>query len=106
MTWFYVSFASKAAGHLGSTVVEADTSKSALAVATMRGLNPGGEAMIVAIHLAREHFPDRVALRNRLASKAEPVAMGAISGGRRDDADYACEDCNAGRPHTHHRRPS
>lgn len=102
MSWFYISFATKA-GHRGSTVVEAADEKSAIAVATMRGLCPGGEAMIHQIPPEKVDHPDVVPLRYRLASKAELMARGAgATVGRLADASYVCEDCIAGRPHVHH----
>jgi hypothetical protein len=101
MIWFYISFASEA-GHLGSTVVEANDEDSALAIATKRGLNPGGEAMIVPVPAKFADKPGTVWMRYRLCSEAEMMAHGPVSHGRQKNATYVCELCNAGVSHTHH----
>jgi hypothetical protein len=94
--WFYISFARAKAdgGFLGGTVVQADDAPSALAEATRRGLNPGGEAQIVRVPDANINNPTVVALRNRLASKAEMLARGENRGGYHERAEVVCEDCN------------
>lgn len=92
--WFYISFANKKAGHLGSTVVAATGSAGALAEATSRGLNPGGEAMVVPVPPDRSDHPQLVFLRNRLANKAELLAAGGFNRGYHENADVICDDCN------------
>jgi hypothetical protein len=109
MTYFYISFATKA-GFRGATVVEAADSKSALTVATLRGLNPGGEAAILEVPPESESAPDLHAMKNRLVGEEEMLAMGGRKG--RDlpqeineawdhEISVVCELCNAGLPHRH-----
>jgi hypothetical protein len=94
--WFYISFARAKAdgGFLGGTVVQADDAPSALAEATRRGLNPGGEAQIIRVPDENIEQPTVVALRNRLASKAELLARGEHRGGYHERAQVVCDDCN------------
>lgn len=96
--WFYISFArpKSQGGFLGATVVQAEDAPGALAEATQRGLNPGGEAQIVPVPLERSDHPDIVAIRNRLADKAELIASrdGAVKGGYHENAVVVCGDCN------------
>lgn len=99
--WFYISFASHARGHLGSTVVEASDEKNAIGVATARGINPGGEAMIQRITKKQNKLPIIESLRYRLLSKEELKVQGAVRIGRLKSAAYACELCNTGVPHEH-----
>jgi hypothetical protein len=102
MSWFYISFArpKSQGGFLGGTVVQADDAAGALAEATRRGLNPGGEAQIIPVPPNRTEHPDLVALRNRLAGKAELLARGATVGAQHEAAEFVCDDCNPrnGRP--------
>jgi hypothetical protein len=93
---FYISFARAKAegGFLGGTVVEADDAPGALAEATRRGLNPGGEAQIVRVPDANVNAPTIRALHNRLASKAELLARGENRGGYHEHAEVVCDDCN------------
>ena len=46
MPWFYLSFASEH-GFLGACVVEAADGPEALKIASERGINPGGQVMIL-----------------------------------------------------------
>jgi hypothetical protein len=93
--WFYISFAKakKDGGHLGSTVVEAADAFGALAEATRRGLNPGGEAQIIPVPPEKTEHSQVVSLRNRLASKAELMA-GPTRSGYHQNSEVVCEDCN------------
>jgi hypothetical protein len=75
-------------------VVEADTEKYAIAVATARGINPGGEAMILPVNEDRMHLPIIQALKYRLLSADEMKAYGETEKGRPSDATYACDLCN------------
>jgi hypothetical protein len=95
-TWFYISFARAKAegGFLGGTVVQADDALSALTEATRRGLNPGGEAQIIRVPDANVENPTIVALRNRLASKAELSARGENRGGYHEAGEVVCKICN------------
>jgi hypothetical protein len=73
--YFYISFA---ADHfLGATVVQAQDEASALAEATRRGLNPGGEAAIIHVPPEARQNPDMLAMVNRLVGEDEMLAMGA-----------------------------
>jgi hypothetical protein len=94
--WWYISFARAKAegGFLGGTVVQADDAPGALAEATRRGLNPGGEAQIVRVPDANIENETIVALRNRLASKAELLARGEHRTGYHEHAEVVCADCN------------
>jgi hypothetical protein len=96
MTWFYISFAKakKDGGHLGSTVVEASDPDGALAEATRRGLNPGGEAQIIPVPARNNNHPEIVPLRNRLVSKAELARTGGIRGGYHKNSSVVCQECN------------
>jgi hypothetical protein len=109
MTYFYISFATDD-GFLGATVVEGTSPKDALAVATLRGLNPGGEAAILEVPPEYEFAPDVRAMKNRLVSEAEMLEMGAtkgrdlpqqISDAWDEEIEVVCEDCNASAPHRH-----
>jgi hypothetical protein len=93
ISWFYISFATRE-GHRGSTVVQAADAAGALVEANRRGLNPGGEAQIVPVPPANNEHPDIIPLRNRLASKAELMARGAIRGGYHENSEVVCEQCN------------
>ena len=95
MSWFYISFARAKAqgGFLGGTVVQASDPTGAIAEATRRGLNPGGEAQIVPVPPDRVDEPDLVAIRNRLATRAELTAQ-AHSHGYHENAEVVCDDCN------------
>lgn len=106
MTFFYISFATDA-GFLGATIVKADDEQDALVEASFLGLNPGGEAMILATPDEIKDQPDFEMLFNRLASRAEMTARG---GRRRADlpedmkkaldhaAEFVCVDCNVPGP--------
>ena len=105
MPYWYISFAMdrEHGGFRGATVVEARDPKSALASATLRGLNPGGEAAILKVPLQYEGDPDMLAMRDRLVGPKEMIARG----GRRladlppymkdrfeGEADFVCPTCN------------
>jgi hypothetical protein len=97
---WYISFAD-AEKFRGVTVVEASSAEEAFFVACERGLNPGGEAMILPVP---PPYPDD-ALRylNRLVDQDELVRDGAT---KRKDLDpqtlelvdshatRVCADCN------------
>lgn len=106
MTWWYISFAmsKKQGGFRGATVVEGKDAQSALANATMRGLNPGGEAAILEVYKEDEQKCDVLALRNTLLDKEQMLAMRAVRSGdmpkkikRRWEAAtvFVCSTCNA-----------
>lgn len=76
MSLFYLSFASERA-FLGATVVESATSSGALAEATRRGLNPGGEVAILMVPADQVSEPDVQAMRNRLLSERQMLELGA-----------------------------
>jgi hypothetical protein len=96
MSWFYISFAraKSEGGFLGGTVVQADDAPGALAEATRRGLNPGGEAQIIPVPDKSINQSTIVALRNRLASKAELLARGEHRTGYHERGEVVCKDCN------------
>ncbi len=75
MPMYYISFAT-AAAFLGATVVRADDAKSAIKEATLRGLNPGGEAMVVEVPPDVESAPDIAPLLNRLSEEDEILGRG------------------------------
>jgi hypothetical protein len=109
--YFYISFAADD-GFRGATVVKGRSAEDALKEATRRGLNPGGEAAILA-------FPPGAAEResdlrsasarpwrsmiNRLVGKEELIAAGAKRVGDlpgqlksrwEREAEIVCNDCN------------
>lgn len=76
MAIFYISFADDEAGFLGAVFVEGRDGGDALRVAHRRGINPGGEAMIVPLVL--ENLTDKHAdairrMQNRLLDRDELV---------------------------------
>ncbi len=100
MVYFYISFASKTA-FLGATVVKATDQKDAFHEACRRKLNPGGEAMIVAIPGSCP--PNMLAYLNRLVSETEIITDGGIilgnireevRDGLEKQAIKICESCN------------
>lgn len=110
MARWYISFATSIdmGGFRGATVVEADDEKGALAVATLRGLNPGGEAAILFVPPEAYGEPDMAVMLNRLVGKEEMLAMGAKRHGdlpqemqsRFDhEATFVCSCCNPPRFH-------
>lgn len=103
MSYWYISFATDETGFLGATVVQADNVNLAIAEATERGLNPGGEAAIFEVPDDAVNNPDVQALINRLANKAEMIAQGGKRLGDLSEevqatanimADVVCADCN------------
>ena len=103
MPFFYISFATDYE-FLGGTVVEAMDYEGALAEATRRGLNPGGEAAIVCVPPEAENNQDFLAIRDRLASSEEMMASGGLTHGDMTEEEQArffeqsvtiaCADCN------------
>jgi hypothetical protein len=102
MTYWYISFATDD-GFRGATVVAGSNPKSALANATLRGLNPGGEAAILEVLPEMEAESDMQAMINRLVGRNEMVERGAKRA--RDlpqemqdifdeEAEMVCADCN------------
>lgn len=105
MTYWYLSFALEKArgGFRGATVVEARDEMSALATATMRGLNPGGEVAILEVLPEEEDEPDIRQMLNRLVRREEMDAMGGrrhgdlpqyIQDAFEHEARFICEECN------------
>lgn len=99
---WYISFAASD-GFRGATVVEANDEKGAFSEATMRGLNPGGEAKILRIPDANYDTTDTRRMLNRLAGKLEMMAnggqrLGDLPSSVRERFDHdticVCEDCN------------
>lgn len=88
MTYFYISFATDA-GFRGATVVQANDDADALAVATAKGLNPGGEAAIIEVPPEAESEPDMQAMIDRLVGKEEMLAQG---GKRHGDCSEDIQD--------------
>jgi hypothetical protein len=102
VTYFFISFATHD-GFLGATIVRADDAQDALVEASFRGLNPGGEAMILEAPPEVEDAPDFKILLNRLASKSEMIAHGGRRKGDlesglkeaiEDAAEFVCAECN------------
>lgn len=102
MLW-YISFATQSA-FLGATIVEADSADDALAKTRRLGINPGGEAAIMALSASANEHPMTRFMMNRLCSKAEIESYGPIvrTGDMTDEqrevferaATIACDDCN------------
>lgn len=105
MTLFYISFATDA-GFRGATVVRAENEQDALVEASFRGLNPGGEALILGIPESEANNPDMVSMLNRLVGADEMRAQGAsklrdqplaIRERAQHEATFVCEIHNTGR---------
>lgn len=104
MTFWYLSFAEdRPGGFLGSTVVEGRTAEEAYFVATLLGLNPGGEVAILEIPREGENEPDMLAMKNRLIGREEAIALGGKRVGDlpeevqeiwEAEAEIICDDCN------------
>lgn len=75
MTLWYISFADKL-GFRGATVVKSASANGALATATARGLNPGGEAWIIPVPQDADADPGVLAMYNHLLSAQECAAIG------------------------------
>lgn len=101
---FYISFATDD-GFLGATVVSAINEEEALAKTTRLGLNPGGEAAIVAVppSMPSEGIAEMLTYENRLVGKAELFSNGAERVGDmtpehrhalREKTTFVCETCN------------
>ncbi len=110
MPYFYISFAMPKAegGFRGATVVEAGNAKSAIAAATLRGLNPGGEAAILEVQGEYEGSQEMLSMRNRLVSREELLRNGGARLGDipkymreifEDSATVVCSCCNPPRFH-------
>lgn len=109
MPLWYISFAMPKAqgGFRGATIVEAPSAEQALPAATLAGLNPGGEAVILPWPVDAD--PDEMALYlNRLATKREILDAGGkryadISKKKKASfnrlAIFACSCCNPPRVH-------
>lgn len=74
MPKFYLSFADDKSS-LGGTLVEAENSISAIQEVIRRGLNPGGEAMIIPVQ--EPCPPSLLGYLNRLVSQEELIKDGA-----------------------------
>lgn len=105
---FWISFADDQ-GCLGAVIIEAQNETFALAQATARGLNPGGEAAFVDItnpnglaeadRLGRNRFMPVSELRKRgykLVSEMSPEVQERFG-----KQLHVCDNCNAGIIHTH-----
>lgn len=100
MGLWYISFADED-GFRGATVVEAFSSQAALAVASERGLNPGGQAGILPV--PEPMPPLALSYLNRLVGEDELIRNGAkkhqdLPPERQNwfdrNADYICADHN------------
>jgi hypothetical protein len=105
MTFWYISCAmpKKQGGFRGATVVEAGNAETALAVATMRGLNPGGEAAILEVPAEYENTEEMASMLYRLIGSEEILHNGGVRAGdlpapmRRQferDVTFVCATCN------------
>jgi hypothetical protein len=99
MGLWYISFADDG-GFRGATVVEAKDAKSALAEATRRGINPGGEAKM----LPAPDIAEAKAMLNRLVLEDEMRALGHVKAKELAPdvadafdaaAEHVCQDCNS-----------
>lgn len=77
MTYWFISFAD-ADGFRGATVVEASSPPEALAEAARRGINPGGEAVLIPVLPGDQGDPIMKALTNRLVGSKEMDELGAV----------------------------
>lgn len=100
MPLWYISFAGEE-GFRGATVVEAQWAASALAEATQRGTNPGGEAKILEVPPRHEEEARRYL--NRLVPEAELIADGGtkqkdmppdIAEAFDEETTTICQSCN------------
>jgi hypothetical protein len=94
--YFYFSFASEK-GFLGAVVVEAEDTESAIAEVNRRGLNPGGEALILPFPEGSEGTEGLPV--NRLISREEIVdarRVGDLSEEEQSEIEgtRVCEECN------------
>lgn len=76
--WYYILFVVPKK-NLGATSVQATSIEDALAEATRRGLNPGGEALVIEVPTYMANDPDIVGCRNRLRLPEEAYAAGCKS---------------------------
>lgn len=102
---FYISFATDEA-FLGATVVSAPAPELAVRVATMLGLNPGGQAAVLpAFHpeMSQNSRDELASYKGRLVGADELMGNGARKLGEMSDdvqqgfasvATMVCEDCN------------
>jgi len=98
LTLFYLSFATNNEC-LGATVVEARNPTHALMLTHAKGINPGGEAMILEVPDDRIESDVTKACLNKLLSFEQLQAYGAVKlkdvlDFLKPDADFVCEDCN------------
>lgn len=75
MTHFYLSFV-KDEQFVGATIVEADDVEEAVTLAWRRGVNPGGEVMILKIPPKCLSDPGMDLCIGRLATRAELLGSG------------------------------
>lgn len=96
MARWYISFARSKAegGFIGATVVEASSAESALTVATLCDLNPGGEVAILMVPPEHYNAPNVLSMLNRLVGREEVIALGGVRLG-----DLLCSCCNPPRMH-------
>jgi hypothetical protein len=102
MLW-YISFATERA-FLGATIVEANTIEDALDETRRLGINPGGEAAMIALSDDAKPHPMTQFMMNRLRSKMEMATFGPLvrSGDMTAEereafegrATFVCNDCN------------
>lgn len=75
MPLFYISFAGDD-GFRGATVVGAENEGAACDEARKRGINPGGQAVIIKIPDEEETNPEVMSMLNRLIGKKELIDAG------------------------------
>lgn len=97
MPYFYLSFASDKAGFLAATIVEANSAATVVDVATAKGLNPGGEVLILPAPEGLELTDfERTTLLDRLASRQELESSGQFTSSKNlNDQDRALVDRHA-----------
>jgi hypothetical protein len=99
MTLWYLSFAAETE-FLGATIVEAEDAKGALAEATDRGLNPGGQVAMFEVEPGAENRAEARGLLNRLCDLEEMRRLGHKQlkelppDERPAIGEIACEECN------------
>jgi hypothetical protein len=93
--WWWFSFSSPS-GWLGGANIKCRGIASGLMIATLLGINPGGEVMAVKLLCTEEEFEEMVPLdlRHRLLSKSELEAAGGLEKIPSDLGECACEACN------------
>lgn len=96
MAFFYLSFCDpkrpKGQQFLGATVVEAPDPKSAVDIALLLGINPGGEVAIVSLNTLGKEAKNYL---NRFVPREEVMSESYISLNSTNlTVEYACEECN------------